>query len=200
MAVSLTPVPIGNTTQALNVIAQNFQLLQAAFNQYLAQTNPIANPQAAQGLVIPGKVTSYGGATTSGNGVPAVVAYARQINIRTNISAATPLLSYVVGPQDQSLLVTAAVTVLSGTNYGFEVAANYYTDAGAPWTSVCEFMWLGPNLETSLTSNLYGDGIGAYNGLPMHLRCKAGTTVVIYAAGNFTTVTYNIEAAIIQIA
>ena len=61
MAMALSPVPTGNVTQALSTIQSNFVALQAAFNQLIAQTTPIATPQAAQGSVIPGMVTAYNG-------------------------------------------------------------------------------------------------------------------------------------------
>jgi len=35
--------------------------------------------------------------------------------------------------------------------------------------------------------------------MPIHIRCKAATTITIATTGTFTTVTYNVEGRIAQI-
>jgi len=42
-------------------------------------------------------------------------------------------------------------------------------------------------------------GAAPYEGVPLHIRCKASTAITIATTGTFTTVTYNCEAYITQI-
>jgi len=53
-----------------------------------------------------------------------------------------------------------------------------------------------------VTTITNGTGAGPYEGVPLHIRCKASTTITIrtQAAGVYTTVTYNAEGSITQIA
>ena len=56
---------------------------------------------------------------------------------------------------------------------------------------------LGGTLVTAIT-NL--TGVGPYEGVPLHIRAKASTAITILTSGTFTSVTYNCEGAIQQIA
>jgi hypothetical protein len=205
MAMALNPVPQGNVTQALNAIAQNFILVQAAINQYLAQTSPIANPSTAQGLNIPGKVTSYIGQVMAGNGLGAVVAYARRLGQTTAIAKSAPLLSYPVGAVDGSFILLANTYAISGTDFNYSIEATLVAPE-SPSTSIAAqplplltATEIGAGTFSSDASNLLG--LGVYYGMPLFTRCKALTTITIYTAGSsFTSVTYDIEATIIQIA
>ena len=220
MAMALSPVPTGNVTQALSTIQSNFVALQAAFNQLIAQTTPIATPQAAQGLVIPGMVTSYNGQPLAagnvlgGNGLTTVVAYARTLGQTSAFVQSAPLLSYPVGNTDGSFLLVANVSVTAGSTFNFSVAATHYSPgfANVIFTQHLPFMVAtdlvsssvvsatGAGPFTTVITNTIGDA--PYYGMPISARCSAHTTITIFTelTAGFTDVRYNIEAAILQVA
>jgi hypothetical protein len=49
---------------------------------------------------------------------------------------------------------------------------------------------------TILTAIANAAGAVPYEGVPLHIRAKSGTTITIATTGTFTTVTYNVEGLI----
>jgi len=50
-----------------------------------------------------------------------------------------------------------------------------------------------------LTAITNVQGVGAYEGVPLHIRAKASTAITVATTGTFTSVTYNVEGYITQI-
>ena len=200
MAVTVSPVPLGNVTQALNTINANFQALATAFNQYLAQTNPVANP-ATQGLLVPGKITSYNGIATVANGACVPVAYARQ----TGLTTATPgsaFLSYAIGANGGSFLVMANVFVqASSTEFDFFVTVSATQDAAAIVQAPLQMCGVGYGfLSTTVNDALTK---GAYWGIPMYVHGQPNTPISVFTnsagAHGFVATTYSLEVTIVQV-
>jgi hypothetical protein len=147
----------------------------------------------AAGLV--GLLTKYNNIATAGWGVPAIYGYGRATaQAAANASVAT----YTVGAADGSFIVSANVNIVTVTACSFTVTVTYTDETNTVRTATFTFTLLA----TQLTTITNVTGTGAYEGLPMHIRAKAGTAITIASAagGTYTTVSYNIEGMIAQIA
>jgi hypothetical protein len=97
-----------------------------------------------------------------------------------------------VGDSDASYAVSANVKGLSGTAWSFTVTCAYTDENGNTPTLTFTF-GIGSLLTTSVA---LANGLGPYQGLTYHLRCKARTTITIATTGTFTDITYNVEGRI----
>jgi hypothetical protein len=112
-------------------------------------------------------------------------------------TAAKTLAAYTVGANDGSFIVSANVLVTVSTTHSFTVTVSYTDESNTARTLTLNFSQVTGTFITAITNVL---GAGAYEGVPLHIRCKAGTTITIASAagGTYTTVTYNIEGIIQQ--
>jgi len=149
----------------------------------------------AGGVELTEKVTKYGGVAAAGWGVPAIYASGRST---AQTAAVASVAAYTVGAADGSFLVSANVNVTTLTTCGFTVAVDYTDETNTARTLTLPlfslFAALVPNGQISSP-----DATGPRHGIPVQIRCKAGTTITIKTVGNFTTVTYNVEGTIQQI-
>lgn len=120
-----------------------------------------------------------------------VRAFGRQV---AQIAAVTTVVTHTVGASDSSFECSANVLVTIATSHNFNVVLAY-TDEGNTARTV-NFQFQTPTSATSAILN--GNGTIPYMGIPIHIRCKAATTIVISTAGVFTTVEYNVEGLIKQ--
>ena len=60
------------------------------------------------------------------------------------------------------------------------------------------FTQVGGAAVLSTITNVTGAGV--YEGIPLHIRSKGGTAITFATTGTFTSVIYNVEGAITQIA
>ena len=134
-----------------------------------------------------GKFTKYNNKTTAGFGVPAIVA-ADRFAAQT---AAKTVTTYTVGSSDETLLVSANVLVTTATVHSFTVTVAYTDEGNTSRTLTLTFSNVGGTLLTAIAN---AGGAVPYEGIPLHIRAKASTTVTIASVGTFTTVTYNIES------
>lgn len=110
-----------------------------------------------------------------------------------NASVAT----YTVGAADSSFLVSANVLVTTSTLHSFTVTCTYTDEGNTSRVLTLQFSNLA---GTFLTAIANAAGAVPYEGVPVCIRCKSGTTITIgSAAGTYTTVTYNIEGHIQQV-
>lgn len=140
-----------------------------------------------------GLINNYASVATTGWGVPAIYA-SNRVNAQT---ASASLTAYTVGAADGSFLIAANVNITAVTVASFQVTCTYTDETNTSRTLVLNFSQINGTLVQTLTAAL---GTGAYEGVPLHIRAKAGTTITIASTGTFTTVTYNMEEFISQIA
>jgi hypothetical protein len=107
-------------------------------------------------------------------------------------AADASVATFTVGSLDASFLVSANVNVITATAHSFTVTCTYTDETNTSRTTTFTFTLLA----TQLTAITNVTGVGAYEGVPQHIRAKAGTTITIATTGTFTTVTYNVEGYI----
>ncbi len=119
-----------------------------------------------------------------------IVAFGRQTG---QTAADGTVATYTVGSSDGSFIVSPNVNVTAATSATFSVGCAYYDETNTAQAVTFTFSSTGGTLLTSIVS------LGAYEGVPVHIRAKAGTPILISTGGTFTSVTYNVEGVITQI-
>lgn len=112
-------------------------------------------------------------------------------------AAVASVVAMTVGASDASFLVSANVLVTTATTHSFTVTVAYTDESNASRTLTLTFSQLAGTFLTAITNVT---GAGPYEGVPLHIRCKAGTTITIATTGTFTAVVYNVEGLIRQVA
>ena len=155
------------------------------------------NPVGTGGLTTTGKWTNYAGVAAAGWGVPAIYG-SGQATAQTARSAA--LATYTVGAADGSFEVSANVLVTTSTTHSFSVDVEYTDEGNTARTMILPMTSLaGTFITGGLITNV--TGAGPYVSPALHIRAKAATAITIRpSAGTFTTVTYNAEGSIKQVA
>jgi len=105
-----------------------------------------------------------------------------------SLTAAQTLTSYNVGASDAPFLVSANILVTASSVNNFTVTCSYYDESNTVRVVTLNFSQLAGTLVTAIT-NVTGTGV--YEGIPIHIRAKAGTTIFISTTGTFTSITYN---------
>lgn len=115
-------------------------------------------------------------------------------------AAVATVVTQTVGAADATYLVSANVNITTATLFNFVCQVDYTDETNTARTDTFNFSTVGGVLGIVITN---ATGTVPYEGLPLHIRCKAATTITIKTANgggtNFTTVTYNVEAQISQI-
>jgi hypothetical protein len=146
------------------------------------------------GLTVTNKLTSLNGDTLAGNTIPAIVAYGRQTG---QTAADASVVTYTAGASDESLEVSFDLLATTSTSYSFFCVLTWTDEGNTSRTlDLSSINASASNFETTI-QNSSGP---QFNGIPIHIRAKSGTTVTIATAGTFTTVTYNVEGAIRRLA
>ena len=140
------------------------------------------------------KITTYNAIATTGWGVPSIYGTGRST---AQTGAVATVATYTVGAADGSFIVSANVLVTTSTNHNFTVTCAYADEGNTARTLTFNFSSLAGALATAIAN---AGGAVPYEGVPMHIRCKAATAITIATTGTFTTVTYNVEGSISQIA
>lgn len=110
-------------------------------------------------------------------------------------TAAASLTAIPVGGSDGTFTVSANVNMTAVTLASFQTTCTYTDETNTSRTLVLNFSQINGTFVTTLTNAL---GAGAYEGVPVHIRAKAGTNITLATVGTFTTVTYNFEERIVQ--
>lgn len=139
-----------------------------------------------------GIISNYNGITTAGLGVPAIYGAGRVVATTTAI---TNLGSYTVGSSDGSFEISANVLVTTSTVHNFTVTCSYTDEGNTARTLTLQFSNLSGTLLTAIAN---AAGAVPYEGVPLHIRAKAGTSISFNTTGTFTTVTYNLDTIIKQ--
>lgn len=143
-------------------------------------------------LTLGTKIINYNGVATTGFGVPVIYGSGRST---AQTAAATSVATYTVGAADGSFEVSANVLVTASTTHSFTVTCVYTDEGNTSRTLTLSFSQLTGTILTAITNV---QGAGAYEGVPLHIRCKSGTSITISSTGTFTSVTYNVEGIIKQ--
>lgn len=112
----------------------------------------------------------------------------------TRVTAQTTLVSvgniWTVGASDGSFTISANVLVTTSTLHSFGATCTYVDESNTSRVLTLNFSQLTGTFITAITN---GTGASAYEGVPVHIRAKAGTQISVATAGTFTSVTYNAE-------
>lgn len=107
-------------------------------------------------------------------------------------AAKATVASYTAGP-DGSYEVSANVLVTTATVHSFTATVAYTDEGNTARTVTMQFSTLAGAFVTAMTN---AQGAVPYEGVPLHIRCKASTSITIGTTGTFTSVTYNVEGLI----
>lgn len=132
-------------------------------------------------------ISSYNGLATAGNGVASIQGSGR---VTAQNAAAASVMTYTLGASDASFLVSANVNVTTATAHSFTMTCAYTDEGNTARTITLTFSNVAGTLLNTITNVT---GAGPYEGVPLHIRCKASTAVTLATTGTFTTVTYNAE-------
>lgn len=114
------------------------------------------------------------------------------------VAAISSVNAITVGSQDGTFIIDANVLVTTATTHAFTVTCSYTDEGGTARTATLSFTNIaGTAIVTSVAN---ATGAVPYQGMDIMIRCKAGTTITIATTGTFTSVVYNIEASIQQVA
>lgn len=149
----------------------------------------------SKGLIVgTTKLTSYDGIATAGYGVPVVRGSGRST---AQVDAVAAVATYTVGASDASFIISTNVLVTTSTTHSFTVTCAYTDEGNTSRTLTLSFSNLAGTFLTAITNIV---GAGPYEGIPLHIRAKSATPITIATTGTFTTVTYNVEGLIQQVA
>lgn len=112
-------------------------------------------------------------------------------------TAAKTFTAYTVGAADASYMISVNVLVTTATTHSFTVQAVYTDEGNTSRTIVFSFSTLAGVISNAAITNV--GGAVPYEGVPLHIRCKASTTITISSTGTFTSTVYNIEGSIRRI-
>lgn len=150
---------------------------------------------AVQDLIVQlGKNTKYNAISTAGWGLPAIYGSGRST---AQSAAVASVATYTVGAADGSFIVSANVNVTTSTLHSFSVQVDYTDETNTAQTLTLSLSQLSGALVTTITN---GTGAGPYEGVPVRIRAKTATAITIKTTGTFTSVTYNVEGDIVQVA
>lgn len=141
-----------------------------------------------------GKINTYATVATAGWGVPSIYGSGRST---AQTAAKASVTTYTVGAADGSFLIGSNVNVTTSTLHTIAVQVDYTDETNTAQTLTLSFSQLAGTVVSSITN---ATGAGPYEGLPVVIRCKASTSITMKTTGTFTTVTYNVEGTITQIA
>lgn len=117
------------------------------------------------------------------------------------VTAAVASVATVTPAADGSFDVCMNVNVTTATTHTFTAQCTYTDEGNTGRTVTMPFRLVGDT--TALTSSISNaSGAVPYNGVPLRIRVKGGTAITLLTAsgGTYTTVTYNVEGTIRQVA
>lgn len=99
---------------------------------------------------------------------------------------------------DSTWLISANVLVTTSTLHNFTVTCAYTDEGNTARVLTLQFSNLAGTFLTAIANTA---GAVPYEGVPVQIRAKANTPITIASAagGTYTTVTYNIEGAIVRV-
>lgn len=113
-------------------------------------------------------------------------------------AALTSFAVAAVPARDSSYMVSVNVRVTTATTHSFTVVCSYTDEVGTARTATLPFVLVAGS--AIVNSIINATGTVPYEGIPIHIRCQASSSIGISTTGTFTSVVYNIEAVIRPIA
>lgn len=148
-------------------------------------------------LYLASSIKQVGAVTTSGlTGVSAIVATPRvtaQTAASANLGGA-----YTTSAADGTFEVSGNINITASTTFSINMTVTYTDEGNTARTVTLNFTTLAGVISNAAITNT--GGTGPYEGVPIHIRAKASTTITCATTGTFTTVTYNAECIIKQTA
>lgn len=114
----------------------------------------------------------------------------------TGQTAAKTVHVHGVGSADASFEVSANILVTTATLHTFTATVTYTDEGNTLRTLTLQFSTLAGAFITAMTN---AQGAVPYEGVPLHIRCKASTNITVSTTGTFTTCVYNFESSITRI-
>lgn len=124
------------------------------------------------------------------------------VRIQTRTLAQTAAVAsaatFTVGPNDGSFLVSVNVLITVATSFSFSATVAFTDEGGTARTTNLTVT----RSDTGAAATAMANAAGAisYYGFPVQIRAKASTAITLATSGTFTTVTYNVEGTITQLA
>jgi hypothetical protein len=154
----------------------------------------IVDQSGSGSVTLPQKVGNINSVGTFGLGVPAIYASARS----TAQTGAVASVATFTPNADGTFVVSANVLVTTSTTHSFTVTCTYTDEGNTARTLTMAFLLVAGSAITNTIAN--AAGAVPYMGIPVQIRAKASTAITIATTGTFTTVTYNVEGLIMQVA
>lgn len=104
--------------------------------------------------------------------------------------------TYTLGAADASFEVSANVLVTTSSAENFTVRVAYTDEGNTARTLTLPFITLA---GVSVAIINFANGAVPYEGIGLHIRVKASTTITVATVGAFTGATYNVESIIKKI-
>jgi hypothetical protein len=104
--------------------------------------------------------------------------------------------TYANGAADASFEVSANILVTTSSAENFTVTVAYTDEGNTARTLTLPFVTLA---GTSVAVINFANGAIPYEGVALHIRVKASTTITVATTGTFTGATYNVESIIKKI-
>lgn len=189
----------GSSVKAQDVPARTF--LDNAGSQYMnGNLRVILQPNGTTAIdfssnsgLQTSKFFKYNTVPMQGNGIASIPGWGPRVVAAT--SAQT--LATFTSTFDGSYYISANLLVTASTVFSISVTCTYTDEGGTSRTATLSFSQLTGTILNLITNT---QGAGPYEGIPLHIRAKANTAITIQTTGTFTTVTYNGEGSIMQIA
>lgn len=143
-------------------------------------------------LLISGVGTTGPTGPTGATGPAGGVVLSNQAYTAGATGAVASVATATVGGADANYMVVANVNCTAYTAGNFATQVVYVDDTNATITV---------SMQGHFTSG-YGttiSGVGNFEGQPLYIRAKAGSTITIKTAGTFTNLTYNVSGAIMLV-
>jgi len=140
-------------------------------------------------LTTTGKYTTYNNVATAGIGVTPVTSAQRS----TGQTGTVSLTAYTVPAADSSYEVSDNVNITTYSSGTFTVTCTYTDEGNTSRTLVMNHTNTAGTIATACAA------AGPFSGIPVHIRCKASTTITFATTGTFTSLTYNVEGTIVQL-
>ena len=109
-------------------------------------------------------------------------------------AAIASLLAFTVGAADGLFRVQGNANITTFVAGSFNMTVTYTDETNTSRTLTLNFSSLTGTLGIAIT------GAGPFEGIPTVIRCKASTTITVATSGTFTSLTYNAEAMLEQLA
>jgi hypothetical protein len=134
------------------------------------------------------------GVTQAGQGLPVIVARGRAT---AQTAAVASVATVTVGAADASFEVSGNILITASTTHGIFLQVTYTDEGNTARTMNIPLGALGGTFSTNAAN---AAGAVPHAGAVVTIRAKAATAVTVLTSGTFTSVTYNVDAVIKQVA